>query len=102
MTCKEKFIKDHPDYSKEKMDLVFSGECPSDYDIMNDPCDAAGNMACHTITCIDCWDREIPETEETSESGGPRKVRDEHAFELANKNARIAELEQRNKNQSDL
>lgn len=60
MTCKEKFIADHPNYKPEELDLVFANECPSDYGILDDPCDLYGNVVCHALTCIDCWKREVP------------------------------------------
>ena len=96
MTCKEKLIADHPKWTEMDINYrIHHCDCPSVFGYLDDPDYCATD-------CAKCWNREIPETEETSESDGPRKVCDEHAFELAEKNARIAELEQQNRNQCDL
>lgn len=63
MTCKEKFIKDHPDYSEKQLTSIFDNDCPGDYGIMDDPHDEDGYPNCYTV-CADCWNREITETDE--------------------------------------
>lgn len=57
MTCREKLAKEHP----EKLDYRCGGGCkgcPYDYGYMPRP--SNGGKGC-TMTCDDCWDREIPE-----------------------------------------
>lgn len=87
MTCKEKFIKDHPDYSEKQLNSIFDNDCPSDYGIMDDP-----SYCGYSCSCCVCWDRDIPETE-------PCEPSEETNNELVK---RIVDLEQRNINQCDL
>lgn len=92
MTCREKLIADHPELTKEEIDYHTRNYCPSDYGYMDDPETTEGDSSCYYVKCMDCWDREIPETE-------PSESDEETNDELVK---RIADLEQRNKNQSDL
>lgn len=57
MTCKEKLIADHPDWPEEVIDHHINNEaCPHDYGYLDNP-----EGGCDSMTCIECWDREIPE-----------------------------------------
>lgn len=49
MTCREKFMKDHPGCSN------YLNNCPSTYGYLDDPEECAGGY------CERCWNREIPE-----------------------------------------
>lgn len=62
MTCKEKFIAEHPDLDKEHIQYVIGNQCPDDYDYLGAPRNSAGNLICDGVLCKSCWDREIPET----------------------------------------
>lgn len=58
MTFREKLAKEHPDCINE----IFMGGakyCPFKYGYESQRDDCSG------ITCAECWDREIPDTEET-------------------------------------
>lgn len=59
MTCKERFVKEHPGKNMDFYENVFTTECPSTYGYLKDPDD------CY-IYCSDCWNREIPELDKTS------------------------------------
>lgn len=59
MTFREKLAKEHPDCIGE----IFMGGakyCPHKYGYEEEPKDCTGRK------CSTCWDREIPETEETN------------------------------------
>ena len=58
MTCKEKLVKNHPGFN---WDDVLNYDCPSDYGYLTDP-----DYCCLDCigSCMKCWDREIPETNE--------------------------------------
>ena len=62
MTCKEKYIKEHPGCD---IDAVIDGCCPSEYGYLHDPrnCDAATDT--EAMSCETCWDRELPEEVKT-------------------------------------
>lgn len=61
MTCKEKLIQDHPDWSEAKVNGVIREECPEQYMNIGDP-----DWCSHSLNaCKKCWDREIPETKNT-------------------------------------
>lgn len=64
MTCKEKYLKDHPEYSEEDFEVIFKVICPSDHGIMDDPTNEYGDSVCYRVKCINCWNREIPENDE--------------------------------------
>lgn len=64
MTCKEKYLKDNPEYSEEDFEVIFKVICPSDQGIMDDPTNEYGDSVCYRVKCINCWNREIPETDE--------------------------------------
>lgn len=58
MTCKEKLIKDHPEWSKEKIEEELFDYCPFDYGYLGRP------DGCYYNNVTDdyyrsCWDREI-------------------------------------------
>lgn len=59
MTCREKYVKDHPGML---LCITRSGcippECPADYGYLEDPSYCELDVACRM-----CWDREIPGTE---------------------------------------
>ena len=60
MTCKEKLIADHPEWTKEEIDYRIHENCPSDYRYLDVPVDCVVEHS----TCIRCWNRKIPETTE--------------------------------------
>lgn len=60
MTCVDKWLLNHP---YKNFDII-SCLCPSDYGYMEDP-ELKGETC--VISCRECWDREIPGTEETKE-----------------------------------
>lgn len=58
MTCKEKLIKDHPEYTDQVIEYILEHDCPNEhYLFVREPeyCDA------YTEACTKCWDREFPE-----------------------------------------
>lgn len=61
MTCKEKLIADHPDWTEERIVNYIKNGCPSDCGYLEDPTDEDGEPICYKH-CSECWDREIPET----------------------------------------
>ena len=58
MTCKEKLIKDHPEWSKEKIEEVVVDHCPFDYRYLGRPDGCHYNNVTDSY-CRLCWDREI-------------------------------------------
>lgn len=60
MTCIEKLKLEHPD----KVEEDYQHGCPSAYGYLPDP-DSAFDY-CTQNKCAECWNREIPETEEKS------------------------------------
>lgn len=56
MTIKEKVKADHPDWTEEKIAVVFENDCPNLYGY-SDP----DNDWCVNYRCRDCWNREISE-----------------------------------------
>ena len=64
MTCREKLKIEHPDAI---FNVVVSQDCPSDYGYLDDP-DWCPKRADHCLTCLDCWTREIPSSEENKDS----------------------------------
>ena len=60
MTCREKLAIEHPDKITSEGDCI---GCPSKYGYMQDP----GSEWCTTMLCDNCWDREIPEENDTIE-----------------------------------
>lgn len=65
MTCREKLKQEYPDCVGHK---YFGGccGCPDDYGYMTAPINW-----CNSNSCEACWDREIPETEQTVEAKAP-------------------------------
>ena len=62
MTYKEKYCKDH---DVETKDFCLSS-CPHDYNYENLPDDySEGNCIHPNMRCSECWDREIPDSQET-------------------------------------
>lgn len=65
MTCKEKYMQEHPECNIES---VVIRSCPKDFGYLGKP-SKCYITACSDDTsyklCRDCWNREIPETEET-------------------------------------
>lgn len=58
MTCREKLKLEHPEeYEAIKEGNCAYAGCPSRYGYLKDPTD------CVSKSCIDCWDREIPESD---------------------------------------
>ena len=66
MTCREKLKLDHPEWSESQIYGTISLDCPSDYKYLGDP-EKIGDEC--SYYCVDCWDREIPETTITSTEG---------------------------------
>lgn len=62
MTCKEKLIADHPEWSDEDVQLILDEECPIDHYDVRPPRDEYGYSSCGGQHCIDCWNQEVPET----------------------------------------
>lgn len=61
MTCREKLIREHPDLRAARISDI---GCPHNYGYL--PIShGCGEGGWEGITCSACWDREIPETEET-------------------------------------
>lgn len=60
MTCREKLIADHPEWSEERIVNCIKILCPSDYGMED-----CNEDACDEYQCDRCWDREIPETIDT-------------------------------------
>ena len=58
MTRKEKLRMDHPDWSENQFRRIFRDSCPYEYGLDKDPGDCV-------VNCINCWNKDIPETEET-------------------------------------
>lgn len=58
MTCKEQYIKDHPDLSKESVELVMRNMCPHDYGYLDEAYWCNGR---NDDNCKKCWNRKIPE-----------------------------------------
>ena len=62
MTCREKLTKDEP----SKVDQCYMGGasgCPHSYGYL--PIPKIGPDGVCLITCVECWDREIPDTKPT-------------------------------------
>ena len=59
MTCREKLAMEHPDKITSEGYCI---GCPSNYGYLSDP----NPERCSRLLCIDCWNREIPETKEES------------------------------------
>jgi hypothetical protein len=61
MTCKEKYVNDHPGCD---IDAVIAAYCPSYLGYLPDPrnCDAATDT--EAMSCEACWNRELPEDED--------------------------------------
>lgn len=58
MTCKEQYIKDHPDCSKEAFMGVMRNMCPHDYGYLDEAYWCNGR---NDDNCKKCWNRKIPE-----------------------------------------
>lgn len=77
MTCREKLMKEHPDYISDSY-MGGCRDCPSSYGYLHDP-----DRYCYPTetTCRDCWDREIPENKEETNmnpnEGAPNMI---HAY----------------------
>lgn len=68
MTCREKLKIEHPECISEQ----FMGGCrccPNYYGYLPEPYDG-----CRKTSCYDCWDREIPETEEKQGGSTMNKI----------------------------
>lgn len=59
MTFREKWLKDHPDDDE----YMFLDTCPHKQGYEDDKCHRCSEQG---FTCRDCWNREIPGTEEPS------------------------------------
>lgn len=55
MTCREKFMIEHPEASWSELYIAL--RCPSDYGYLDDPDFCLSGGVCK---CDRCWDREIP------------------------------------------
>lgn len=64
MTCREKLATEHPDCINGIAVLGGCDGCPHDYGYLTRPpyCDI-DNTGLGKCKCTECWDREIPETE---------------------------------------
>lgn len=60
MTFKEKYMQDHPEAEKSGFDLL--AHCPEAYGYEEYSCETVG-CSRNSISCKECWDREIPEEE---------------------------------------
>lgn len=60
MTCKEKLIADHPEWTKDDIEYNINTGCPSDYGYLPYP----NKCIVESSTCLKCWNREIPEIDE--------------------------------------
>lgn len=58
MTCKEQYIKDHPNLSEEALEGVMRNMCPHDYGYLDEAYWCNGR---NDDNCKKCWNREIPE-----------------------------------------
>lgn len=58
MTCREKLKMEHPEYVNEEL-VSGCNFCPSYFGYLPNPIDGCGSMSCK-----DCWDREIPKKPE--------------------------------------
>ena len=58
MTCKEKLIKDHPEWNEDKINEVVRADCPEYYMNIGDP----DWCTPFTDACKKCWNREFPDT----------------------------------------
>lgn len=65
MTCREKLKMEHPEYVNEEL-VSGCNFCPSYFGYLPNPIDG-----CASISCKDCWDREIPEIEEETKDDNP-------------------------------
>lgn len=68
MTCKERYLKEHPeDIYPEN---TFKCDCPSEYGYLTDPtyCNSLNSDVCN-----ECWNREITEGPKILDSGNRRK-----------------------------
>lgn len=69
MTCGEKLEKEHPEYVNWKLTGGCKG-CPDDYGYLPRPTNGKG---C-SMSCTECWDREIPEEKPDSPWEEVRKL----------------------------
>lgn len=60
MTCKEQYIKDHPNLSEEHVKGAMRNTCPHDYGYLDEAYWCNGR---NEDNCKKCWGREIPEDE---------------------------------------
>ena len=58
MTCLEKFRQDNPDLTDNEINDAVRDFCPIVYMADPDWCDSS-------VACVDCWNREIPDTKPT-------------------------------------
>lgn len=58
MTCKEKLIKDHPNWDEELIRKTLEDQCPDTYGYLGEPENCTPERV---SVCNKCWDREIPE-----------------------------------------
>lgn len=95
MTCKEKLIADHPEWTADQIYyFVHESHCPSDFGYLDDP-----EGGCDFMTCNVCWNREIPETTEVKKENEEMKVcvstceeKTRLIEELKNTRERLAEM----------
>ena len=63
MTCKEKLMMEHP----ENCNIILDTDCPSNYGYLDDPYSCNVSNDENPISCEKCWEREIPDSEESNE-----------------------------------
>lgn len=62
MTCTEKLILDHPDWSESRIERYMEAMCPSYMDYLDDPNYCDNGASKHK--CVACWYRDIPVNKE--------------------------------------
>jgi hypothetical protein len=58
MTCKELYLKEHPNCDMNPIELVLNA-CPTHFGYLEIPKECKSDE--HSYTCDECWNREIPE-----------------------------------------
>jgi chromosome segregation ATPase len=67
MTCKEKLIADHPEWTEERIANYIKYSCPSTLGYMEDP-DWCWDVNDTEKCSRECWNREIPENKKEKEN----------------------------------
>lgn len=60
MTCKERLILDHPNWSMKDVEDIISIECPELFGYLPDPDFCIGESQ----DCVKCWNRDLSERKE--------------------------------------